>query len=197
MVKREHNFKIVGLQIFHLKLSSSMCFSLCSDAIYQGAGFEISANCDGEVHNGVVEFICCIIAVGLLLLVLLPVIFLLKKYVPGGECILTQVSEVREGMPFFTMIVLICLPGMLFRGAMLKWGLRYFPFCKKSLIAMMNSLGLSSGVRQMAASKKVRGQEYTRSVGVMLNPFVVNWFISFFWGESQDRPSAAVIVSLS
>ena len=45
----------------------------------------------------------------------------------------------------------------LFNGARAKFGSKIFPFDNRSLMAAINSLGLSSFVRAMAASTKVCG----------------------------------------
>jgi hypothetical protein len=122
---------------------------------------KIGGNHNGEVHNGVIEVLSSIVMMSLLLLVLLPVFLLLKKSIPRGKCILAQVGEVRGDILLCGdyVIILLGLPELLFRTARPKWGLGYFAFCTRSLIAVMNSLGLSSNIKQMVASTKVSGWE--------------------------------------
>ncbi len=59
------------------------------------------------------------------------------------------------------------------RGARAKLVFRNLPFVSKSLMAAMNSLGLSSNLRVMAASTKVRAKAYAWILGVRLNGLVV------------------------
>ena len=55
-------------------------------------------------------------------------------------------------------LVLVEVSGL--SGASAKWLSSIFPFVRRSLMAAMNSLGLSSLVRVIAASTKVWGLAY-------------------------------------
>ena len=72
-----------------------MCFPLHDNAVNNSAGLEASGDCNGVINNGFIKVLGHIIAMGLLLLVLLPVLLLLKNSVPRAECILVQVGKVR------------------------------------------------------------------------------------------------------
>ncbi len=87
IVQRKHTFTIVGLIVLNLELTSFVRFPLCSDAVDQSTGLKIGGDCNGEVHDRVLEVLSCIIAMSLLLLALLPVFLLLKNSVPRGKCI--------------------------------------------------------------------------------------------------------------
>ncbi len=91
------------------------------------------------------------------------------------------------------MIIFVCLPGRFLRGTNPKLGSRYFAFLRINLIATMNSFGLSSDVRQMAASTYVMGCVCACAVGGIVNPFVV--YLLYFFGPRQCSSSSSSQVS--
>ncbi len=143
----------------------------------EGAGFNVGCDDEREVDNRILKgaFPGLVVSVIFLrVVVLLPVLLLLKDSVPGGEGIygprwvklIGTLSSVEMSFVFFVGVLGLS-------GASAKWLSNIFPFVRRSLMAAMNSLGLSSLVRVIAASTKVRGLTYVCAGWVILKFLVV------------------------
>ena len=142
----------------------------------EGAGFNVGCDDEREVDNRILKgaFPGLVVSVIFLrVVVLLPVLLLLKDLVPGGEGILSEVGEVDRHVVFGRDELRLLRWGVGLEWGSAKWLSNIFPFVRRSLMAAMNSLGLSSLVRVIAASTKVRGLTYVCAGWVILKFLVV------------------------
>ncbi len=106
---------------------------------------------NGEICNGVIKFLGRSLQWDFFSLSLFQFFFFSKILLPEVDAYWPRWVKL-EGTLSSIMMILTGLLVVFFRGVRPKLGSRNLAFCNGSLIAWMNSLGLSSNVRQIAAS---------------------------------------------
>ncbi len=167
-VEGHYHLALLGLQVLDLKLPSPVCFPFHSGPINQGSGGDIGCNGYREVHHQVLESlwlwriapVICLFGLGVAVILSFPVFLFFKNSIPGRKGILSKMREVDRYVTNCCYELGFVVASLCLRGARAKLGSRICPFVSSSLIAAMSSLGLSSFIKVMVASTKVRGWVY-------------------------------------